>query len=137
MTNLLEKALLTAFGIFILVIFISLIFPFWDQIIDYKGNPKHDYELYYNVINEFDQGILFIIENPNEIYQKNIYYPEKLNISTNGFYIKYEYLVKNITSYNIYQYDRQFLQTQFKDLPPQIYMLKIFYQLELIEIHLL
>jgi len=135
-TNLLEKALLTAFGIFILVIFISIIFPFWDQIIDYKGNLEHDYELYSNVINEFDQGILFIIENPNEIYQKNIYYPEKLNISTNGFYIKYEYLIKNIPSYNIYQYNGQFLQTEFKDLPSQIYGLKIFYQLDLIEIHL-
>lgn len=136
MTNLLEKALLTAFGIFLLVIFISLIFPFWDQIIDYEGNLEHDYELYSNVINEFDQGILFIIENPNEIYQKNIYYPEKLNISTDGFYIKYDYLVKNIPSYNIYQYDGEFLQTEFKDLPSQIYILKILYQLDLIEIHL-
>jgi len=136
MTNLLEKALLTAFGIFILVIFISIIFPFWDQIIDYKGNLEHDYELYSNIINEFDQGILFINENPNEIYQKNIYYPEKLNISTDGFYIKYEYIVKNIPSYNIHQYDRQFLHVEFKDLPSQIYILQIFYQLDLIEIHL-
>lgn len=136
MTNLLEKALLTAFGIFLLVIFISLIFPFWDQIIDYEGNLEHDYELYSNVINEFDQGILFIIENPNEIYQKNIYYPKKLNISTDGFYIKYDYLVKNIPSYNIYQYDGEFLRTEFKDLPSQIYILKILYQLDLIEIHL-
>jgi len=136
MTNLLEKALLTAFGISILVIFISIIFPFWDQIIDYKGNLEHDYELYSNIINEFDQGIVFIIENPNEIYQKNIYYPEKLNISTDGFYIKYEYIVKNIPSYNIHQYDRQFLHLEFKDLPSQIYTLQIFYQLDLIEIHL-
>lgn len=137
MTNLLEKALLTAFGIFILVIFISLIFPFWDQIIDYKGNLENDYERYSNVINEFDQGILFIIENPDDIYQKNIYYPEKLNISTDGFYIKYEYLIKNIPSYNIHQYNGQFLRTEFKNLPSQIYTLKILYQLDLIEINLI
>ncbi|MFX1494703.1 MAG: hypothetical protein ACFFBZ_10515 [Promethearchaeota archaeon] len=136
MTNLLEKALLTAFGIFTLVIFISLISPFWDKIIDYRGNLENEYELYSNVINEFDQGILFIIENPNEIYQKNIYYPEKLNISTDGFYIKYEYLVKNIPSYNIYQYDGQFLPAEFKDLPSHIYILKIFYHSDLIEIKL-
>ncbi len=136
MTNLLEKALLTAFGIFLLITFISLIFPFWDQIIDYEGDLEQEYELYLNVFNEFDQGILFIIENPDEIYQKNIYYPENLNISTDGFYIKYEYLVKNIHSYNIFQYDRQFLRTEFKHLHSQIYTLKILYQIDLIEIHL-
>ncbi|MFX1589075.1 MAG: hypothetical protein ACFFC1_13055 [Promethearchaeota archaeon] len=137
MTNLLEKALLTAFGIFILVIFISLIFPFWDQIIDYEGNLENDYERYSNVINEFDQGILFIIENPDDIYQKNIYYPEKLNISTDGFYIKYEYLIENIPSYNIHQYNGEFLRTEFKNLPSQFYTLKILYQLDFIEINLI
>ena len=46
MTNLLEKALITGFGIFILTIFISMINPFIVQVSDFNENVNSDIEKY-------------------------------------------------------------------------------------------
>ena len=136
MTNLLEKALLTALGILILISLLSLILPVWNQILNFSINYGEDYEVYSAIINELDQGITFINENPDNIYQKNINYPENLNISINEFYIKYEYILGDQLSNTIVEYQNQFLTTNFKNLPPQIYTLKILYQLNIIEIQI-
>ena len=63
MTNLLEKALITGFGIFILTIFISMINPFLMQISEFNDNVNTDIEKYENFFYEVDTGIKFIIKN--------------------------------------------------------------------------
>jgi len=136
MTNLLEKVLLTALGILLLISLLSLILPIWNQILNLNINYGKDYEIYSTIINELDQGITFINENPDSIYQKNIDYPENLNISINEFYIKYEYILVDQLSSTIVEYQNQFLITDFKNLSPQIYTLKILYQLNIIEIQI-
>ena len=76
MTNLLEKALLTGFGIFILLIFVSLINPFMISISEFNSTIKNDVEKYNNFFNEVDTAILFVIENPDVIYLDVIEYEE-------------------------------------------------------------
>ncbi|MFX0032690.1 MAG: hypothetical protein ACFE8E_07340 [Candidatus Hodarchaeota archaeon] len=136
MTSLLEKALLTALGILILISLLSLVLPVWNQILNFNINYGEDYEVYSDVINELDQGITSINENPDSTYQKNINYPENLNISIKEFYIKYEYILGDQLSITIVEYQNQFLIANFKNLTPQIYTLQIRYQLNIIEIQI-
>jgi hypothetical protein len=75
MTNLLEKALLTGFGVFILIIFISLINPFILSISEFNSSIKNDVEKYNNFFNEVDTAILFVIANPEVNYLNIIEYP--------------------------------------------------------------
>ena len=98
MTNFLEKALLTGFGIIILTMFISLINPFIVQISEFNENNKSNIEQYENLFHEVDTGIKFIIENPNAIFSKTIEYPKNLNISLTNFYCKFEYVINDFIS---------------------------------------
>lgn len=132
MTNLVEKTLLTAFGIFLLISFLSLVLPFWNQIFNFNINSRQEYEKYSIIISEVDQGIIFISENPEEIYQKHIDYPEKLNISVTGWYIKYDYILRDQLMNTIVEYQFQLLANYYRDLNSRIYVLKIFYEKSLI-----
>lgn len=125
MTNLLEKALLTGFGIIILTIFISLINPFIVQISDFNGNNKSNIEQYENLFHEVDTGIKFIIENPNAIFSKPVEYPKKLNITLTDFYCKFEYIINDNYYYKIFEYLKPFIDKSYIDLPESSYILKI------------
>ena len=81
MTNLLEKALLIGFGIFILTIFFILVAPFFGKITDFKENDKRD-------LNDDNNNSIIIkfyennenIENDEEIYFVNVEYLRYLEI---------------------------------------------------------
>ena len=131
MSNLLEKALLTAFGIFLLISFISLVFPFLEEISNYNESNINAYS---KIIEEIDTGINFIIGNPNETYEIEVDYPENFNITINGIYIKYEYILDTKKSNRIFQYEESLFSHIYSDLIPQIYKLKILYFSDLIEV---
>ena len=125
MTNLLEKALITGFGIFILTIFISMINPFLMQISEFNDNVNTDIEKYENFFYEVDTGIKFIIKNPNGTYIKEIEYPKDLNITLTGFYCKYEYVIGNKDNYKIFEYTKPFIDHSYIKLPTNNYILSI------------
>ncbi|TFG12860.1 MAG: hypothetical protein EU531_10220, partial [Promethearchaeota archaeon] len=70
MTNLIEKALIIGFGIFIASLFLSISMPFLEKFVNYNSSLDDDLSDYLKLINEVDKGILYIIENPNSFYQK-------------------------------------------------------------------
>ncbi len=80
MTNLLEKSLLIGFGILVLTIFSSIITPFLAKIVEFNENEKNDLESYMIFINEIDLAIIYVIQNPNELYLKKIEYPSTIFI---------------------------------------------------------
>jgi len=125
MTNLLEKALITGFGIFILTIFISMINPFIIQISEFNDNINAEIEKYENLFFEVDTGIKFIIENPNTTYIKTIEYPNNLNITLTGFYCKYDYVIGNKENYKIFEYIKPFIDHSYIKLPATSYILRI------------
>ena len=125
MTNLLEKALITGFGIFILTIFISMINPFLMQVSEFNDNVNTDIEKYENFFYEVDTGIKFLIENPNSTYVKDIEYPKDLNITLTGFYCKYEYVIDNKDNYKIFEYIKPFIDHSYINLPANSYILSI------------
>lgn len=136
MSNILEKSLLTGLGILLLISFFSIIYPFWNQILNIDINSRNQYETYSLIMKELDQGITFINENPEGLYQKQIDYPENLNISVNNFYIKYDYIIGDQLLNTIIEYQCQFQNINYKDLNSQIYTLKIFNQLNLTAIQI-
>ena len=125
MTNLLEKALLTGFGIFVLTIFLSMINPFIIQISEFNGTIKNDIIAYENFFNEVDIAVKFIIENPDAIYLREIDYPKNLNVTFNDFYVKYDFLIENKLNYKIYEYNKPFINHFYRNLSTTTFILNV------------
>jgi hypothetical protein len=125
MSNLLEKALLTGFGIFFLMAFLSLISPFIAIVSDF--NNDHNEELYYYIdfINEFDSATKQVILNPNSDYLGLIEYPENLNITLENKYAKFYFPYGGNIHVEILEYDALFNPRTFQDLPAEMYYLSI------------
>ncbi len=125
MTNLLEKALLTGFGIFVLTIFLSMINPFITQISEFNGTIENDIIAYENFFNEVDIAVKFIIENPGAIYLSEIDYPKNLNVTFSDFYVKYDFLIENKLNYKIYEYNKPFINHFYRNLPSTTFILNV------------
>ncbi|MBA7525924.1 hypothetical protein ES705_18083 [subsurface metagenome] len=125
MTNLLEKALLTGFGILVLTIFLSMINPFIVQISEFNGTIENDILAYENFFNEVDIAVKFIIENPDAIYLREIDYPKNLNVTFNDFYVKYDFLIENKLNYKIYEYNKPFINIFYRNLSTTTFILNV------------
>ncbi|MFX1327101.1 MAG: hypothetical protein ACFE91_03025 [Promethearchaeota archaeon] len=127
MTNLIEKSLLIGFGIFTLTIFSTILVPFLGTISEFNKNEKNKLQSYIIFIEQVDQGIHYIIQNPNDVYLKSIEYPDNLNITINQYYIKYEFLIEKEICVKIVEYNVSLLSSNFHRILPQIYILNISY----------
>ena len=125
MTNLLEKALLTGFGIFILIIFVSLINPFIINISEFNSTIKNDVEKYNTFFNEVDTAILFVIENSHVNYLNEIEYPRNLNVTLTEDYVKYNFLIESEIQCKIYEYVIPFISRTYNNLSSSRYILNI------------
>ena len=125
MTNLIEKSLLLGFGIFTLTIFSSIIIPFLGTIAEFNQNGRNDLETYMFFINEIDQGINYIVQNQDEDYLKDVDYPSNLNISFYANIAKYEFLIENQLCVKIKEYNEFFINLDFHQIPPGLYLLNI------------
>ncbi len=125
MTNLLEKALLTGFGIFILLVFVSLINPFMISISEFNSTIKNDVENYNNFFDEVDTAILFVIENPHINYLNEIEYPRNLNVTLTEDYVKYNFLIESEMQCKIYEYIKPFINHAYINLSSSRYILNI------------
>ena len=102
MTNLLEKALLTGFGILVLTIFLSMINPFIVQISEFNGTIENDILAYENFFNEVDIAVKF-----------------------NDFYVKYDFLIENKLNYKIYEYNKPFINIFYRNLSTTTFILNV------------
>jgi len=134
MTNLLEKALLTGFGLFVLIIFLSIIAPFLGEISNYFNNMDDDLEDCNKFFDEIDNAINFIIEKPESVYSKEIEYPKNLNVSFYGNQVRYEYLIGKKLHILEKSYNESFVQSNYREMVPKNYLLKISYILNSINV---
>ena len=134
MTTLMEKSLLTGFGIFILITFFSLISPFLGIFIDYNQNQKEDLENYLIFFNEVDKAIDYVILNPKESYIKSVNYPINLNITFIDNYVKYHYFFDNQNQIRIIEYSSFFVYHFFFDINSRTYLLNVSSRFLLIDI---
>jgi hypothetical protein len=105
MTNLIEKSLLLGFGIFTLTIFSSIVVPFFGALAEFNQNDRNDLESYMYFINEIDQGINYIVQNPAELYLKEIDYPSNLNSTFYNNIAKFEFFIEDQLCVKIIEYN--------------------------------
>jgi hypothetical protein len=134
MTNLIEKTLLLGFGIFTLTIFSSIVVPFFGALAEFNQNERNNLESYMYFINELDQGINYVIKNPDEVYLKTVDYPINLNTSFYASIAKFEFFIENQLCVKIYEYNMSFFKKNYHQTPPDIYLLNISSRLSLIDI---
>ena len=134
MTNLIEKALLIGFGIFISSLFLSFTLPFLEHIVDYNNGLDDNLNDYLKMINDVDKSILFIIENPNSRYQKEIYYPDNLNMTIENICVNFQYYFQGEISVIILKYNTSLSSGKFENILPKSYILNVYFNASLITI---
>ena len=82
MTNLVEKTLLVGFGIFTLIIFLSLIFPFFEKIEESKGNNVDEEESDKKIqsFQQIEYNFNIFFENSNIIHKNNYFNLKKIDL---------------------------------------------------------
>jgi hypothetical protein len=136
MTSLIEKALLIGFGLFTLILFFSIIQPFFNETMKFYNDDKLIIEKYENFINEVDLAVHYILANPEEIYLKDIEFPDFLNMSIQGNIIVYKYVIRESVMIVTKSYSTNFHATIFEELPPDIYTLGMYFDSGLLKIQI-
>lgn len=134
MTNLLEKILLTGFGIVILVLFFSVINPFIIQFFEVNEYYQDNIAPYLSVIDDVNYGISFVQNNEDTQYLKIISYPASLNITLLDHNIKFHYLINSDIECRIYEYSVGFYNQNYSSLTPKDYIMNISFKESLIKV---
>jgi len=127
MTNLLEKSLLLGFSIFILTIFSSLLIPFLSEIAEFNSNEKNELEDYVSFFDEINNAVLYVIDNPDKSYLKNLDYPNYLNISCFDRLIVFDYRIGLQTYNKVLIYNTSFHNSFYQNIFPKTYLLNVSY----------
>ena len=125
MTNLLEKSLLLGFSIFLLTVFSAILIPFLDEFAEYNENEKKELETYLASLDEINEAVLYIIQNPEKSYLQNIQYPSNLDLTFFDSYIISEFLIGSNIHSKTLSYNASFHNCFFHNFPPQTYLLNV------------
>jgi len=136
MSNLLEKSLLTGFGIFVLILFFTYINPFIMQFFEVNNLYTDEIRPYLMLIDKIDEGVYFVLNDKDQSYLETINYPDNLNITLNQHFIKYEFLINSDLNYRIYEYEVIFSPYNYILLSPKEYFLNISLKQDLIDVRL-
>ena len=127
MTNLLEKSLITGFGILILIIFIALIAPFLNQIEEFKEDDEEDIDNYLTFVEQLDNAVLSVIENPDIPYKDDIFCYETIDLIIEGNQIKIYFKLEDDPYYKILEYNRFFFNYTYDNFTSKQYSLEILF----------
>lgn len=127
MTNLFEKSLITGFGIFVLIIFITFITPFYDEVEEFNEEEKDDIDNYMDFVEQLDNAILTVRENPGFIYNDDIQCYENLEVIIEEKQVKIYFKLDNHPYYKILEYDVYLCNYTYDYLVSEIYNLEILY----------
>jgi len=129
-----EKSMLIGFGLFTLILFLSIIQPFFAEIMQFYNEDKQKLENIENFIEEIDHAIISIISNPEEIYQKDLLYPRDLNITISGNEVEYNYLINSNMYSNSKNYGILFYNVFYHYNTSKQYILQVFFESNYIRI---
>lgn len=127
MTNLLEKSLITGFGILVLIIFIILTAPFFNQIEEFKEDDEKDIDNYMDFVERLDNAILSVVENPDITYKDDIQCYETLDLIIEGNQIKIYFKLEDDHYYKIIEYKSYFCNYTYDALASEVYSLEILF----------
>jgi len=127
MTNLIEKSLITGFGILVLIIFMILIAPFFNQIEEFKEDDEEDIDNYMKFVERLDEAILSVVENPDIPYKDDINCYETLDLIIEGNQIKIYFKLEDDHYYKILEYNSYFCNYTYDTLASEVYSLEILF----------
>ena len=127
MTNLLEKSLITGFGIFVLIIFIILIAPFYNEVEEFNEEDKDDIDNYIDFVGQLDNAIESVKENPGFIYKDNIQCYENLDVIIEGKQVKIYFELDNEPYYKIFEYKVYLCNYTYDTFASEVYSLEILF----------
>lgn len=127
MTNLLEKSLITGFGIFVLIIFITLIAPFYNEVEEFNEEDKDDIDNYIDFVGQLHNAILSVKENPGFIYKDNIQCYENLDVIIEGKQVKIYFELDNEPYYKIFEYKVYLCNYTYDTFASEVYSLEILF----------
>jgi hypothetical protein len=134
MSNLVEKSLIIGFGVFSLIIFLSVITPFLNVSLKNYIDDKKTLQNYNDFIERVDKGIYYVIANPKNEYRELIDFPASMNISISENEISYYFKLDNDIISKHKSYSKNFFDVEYNDYPSQEYSLQIFFELELLKV---
>jgi hypothetical protein len=135
MTNLLEKALLLGFSIFLLTIFSTVLIPYLNELMEFYHRENTELDDYMNFIDKIDDVILYIIQNPEECYIQDIEYPDNLNLTFFDKNFISEFLIGGSPYSKTLTYNVSFNPCFYHNISPQTYQLNVSYPLSYIIIN--
>ncbi len=127
MTNLLEKSLLLGFSIFLLTVFSVILIPFLDELTKYSENEKGELEIYMEFLDEINEAVLLVIQNPEKSYLQDILYPSNINLTFFDAYILSEFLIGGKIYNKVLSYNASFHNCFYRSLPSLTYVLNVSY----------
>ncbi len=134
MTNLVEKLLITGFGIFILISFLFIISPFTDLINEYDDSHEKLDKILTN-INDIDQSIEYISIYHNESYFKEIETYTNFNITIMEYKIQYNFILNQEWRCVFSNYKIRLSINNFQLISEKKYLLNLSYKDSLIDIN--
>ena len=137
MSNLIEKTLMIGFGIFVVSTFLSFSLPFLGQIFTVNDIVDDEFNDYLKLINDVNKGIVYIIDNPNSFYQKEIYYPDNLNITLEHYYANFRYEMHGEISKITIKYTMPIKSCQFCEILAKTYLYQVYLEENLIIIEII
>ena len=137
MTNLLEKSLLLGFSIFLLTIFSSLLIPFLNELADFNNSERRELDKYISFFDEINDAVLYVIDNPEESYLKNVDYPNYLNLTCFDYCIIFNYIIGQQIYEKVLLYNTSFYNSYFYNVYPQIYLLNVSFLFTMIKVNII
>lgn len=134
MSNLIEKSLIVGFGVFSLIIFLSVITPFLNVSLKNYLDDKKTIENYNDFIEKIDTGIYYIIANPKNEFHELIDFPPFMNISISKNEISYHFIIDTTVVSKHQSYSKNFFDVEYKNYPSQKYSLQIYFESELLKV---
>ncbi|MEJ2250955.1 MAG: hypothetical protein P8Y70_09775 [Candidatus Lokiarchaeota archaeon] len=136
MSNLVEKILLTGFGIFILLLFLSNFIPVYDQISSSRTEEIDRMQSYIDFSSEINYGIKYFENSSGLNYIKKVNPPSGLNMTITSniivFEIKFNYFIHR----DILYFKNEFNPKRYINLHSNQYLLKITNMTNLINLNL-
>jgi len=134
MSNLIEKSLIVGFGVFSLIILLSVINPFLNLFLQNYQDGNVTLENFNTLIDKIDSGVYYIMANPKSEHHNTIEFPAYMNISISRNEIRYDCKINDniITKFKLYSIN--FFDIIYEEYPPQNYNLLIQFELELLKI---
>ena len=123
-----EKSLLIGFGLFTLIIFLSIIQPFFGALLSFYDEDKQYLEDIENFIEEVDNAIIYTISNPEDVYEDELLFPRDLNITISGNEVEYHYLINSNVYTDSKYYGTVFHTVSYHNTNSTQYTLYVFFE---------